>query len=605
MKIQLASMALLVPMLGAPALAADLAVEQLAPESTVLVVGATNVQKTMDSIKRTPLWDLWMSDELAEDRDEIIKDFTEGIEEMADEIGIDQDTIQMPTGPGGFALYTGTDADLGTPYLAVLAGLDYGEHADKTQELLEAAFAKADDEEPDFEYETGDLNGHTMWTIQLPEEDDADDFDDDFGMPPGMPDPSDLWGDVGEIYLVRCNNVFLFGTEMPGITNAVSTLDGDAGGSVADRGDFQSIKGMMGNSPDMYAVVMTKNLPKVVSTFDTMGMMGMAMPPVKALFGDIGGFGMSMQVDGPDAMMQGTQVVYMPNGKEGLPGLFDTSSGIGELPGFVSADTVSYSRMNVQFDKVDDVILSVINSTPLLKMQMPPDAIDEITGVVRAVCGPLGNEVHIVQTARKPYTADNMAQFMAMECPDPESFENAMNELAAQAGMEPRDFLGHRIYAMDMAGMNPMGGGMESVAIGIGGQTVFMGPAESVENGLRSIGQDDAGGLAANAKFSRAMNVINVDEVVGWGYSDLPNMMEASFAQQMAIQQATIDEYREFDPELADEMEQEIRDSMAGIEDIDWDFVGGYIGASVWVAQSTNQGYVIKTFVLEGDRDVE
>ncbi|MCA9295398.1 MAG: hypothetical protein KC983_02755 [Phycisphaerales bacterium] len=603
MKMQLATWTLSASLMTVPALAADVVIEQLAPESSIFVVGATNVRQSLDHLKKTPLWDMIMSEELRQQREDMMEEFTKGIDEMVEELGVDRDTIQMPTGPGGMALYTAMDEELATSFLAVIASLDYGDNADKTYELLEAALAKAEDDQPGFSYDVGELNGHPMFSINLPEKEDDMNREAEFAMGPAMPDMRQVFGDIKAVHIVRCDSTFLFGSDKVGLTSAVETLDGDAGASMADRGDFQAIKGMLDASPDMYMVLTMKGMNRVVGMLDSSGMSAMVMPTVEAFFGDIQGFGSSTRIDGATAMMEGTHVVYMPNGKSGLPALFDHETGIGKVPSFVSSDAISYSRINMKFGEMKSFLKDVIDATPLLKMQAPPEALEQFLTTVESITSPLGAELHSVQLARKPLTKDSMASFIAMDCPDPQKFENAMNDLAAQMGMEPRDFIGHRIYSMDMSGMNPMGGGGGTVAIGIGGQMVFIGEGESVENGLRAIGNDGEGGLSTITAFTRAMGVVDADEVVAWGYADLPTSMEASIAKQKIAQAEMIEQYREWDPALADEMEAEFKDAMGPIDNVDWDFVSRYLGPAAWVVRSRDNGFVMRTYVLSGNGD--
>jgi hypothetical protein len=598
---QLAIWTLSASLMTMPALAADVVIEQLAPESSILVVGATNVRQSLDQLKKTPVWDMIMSEELRPQREEMVKEFTTHIDEMVEELGVDKDSIQMPTGPGGLAVYTAMDEELATPFLAVLAVLDYGDHADKTYELLEAALAKAEEDQPGFSYDNGELNGHPMFSINLPAEDEEAVREPEFAMGPAMPDMRQMFGDIKAVHIVRCESRFLFGSDKVALINAVETLDGETSPSVADRGDFQAIKGMLDATPDVYMVLTMKGMNRVLGLVDSAGMSAMMMPTVKAVFGDIQGFGSSTRIDGPASMMEGTHVVYMPNGKTGLPALFDHQTGVGKVPSFVSSDAISYSRINFKFDEMTAFVKSVIDATPLLKMQAPPEALEQFLTTVRSITSPLGSQMHSVQLARKPLTAESMASFIALECLEPQKFEDAMNELAAEMGMEPRDFVGHRIYSMDMSGMNPMGGGGGSMGIGIGGQLVFIGASESVENGLRAIGNEDEGGLASVSEFTRALGVVDADEVVAWGYANLPATMEATIAKQKIAQTEMIEQYREWDPALADEMEAEFKAAIGPIDNVDWDFVARYLGPAAWVVRSRDNGFVMKTYILSGD----
>jgi len=589
-------------MVTAPALAADVAMERLAPESSVFIMAASNVERTMNNFKQTPLFDMLMADELREQREEMQERFTEGLEQFVSELGIEKDDVQMPTGPGGFALYLARDEEFNTPYLAMIAALDYGEHADGTFEIIRKGLEQAEEDDPDFEYDVDELNGHPMFTIMLPktEEDNAQD---QMGFGPQMPDMKTLFGQTESMHIVRCDDVFLAGSDREGLVRAIETLDGDgAGNMLAERDDFISMRDMLGSSNDMYGAVLTRNLGSVVTMLDSGGMAGMFMPTVRAITGDIAGLGFSTRLNGPTAMTEMTSVVYMPNGKSGIPSLFDLETGIGQPPAFVSSDAISYSRMNVRFGDVRDVVSGVIDATPFIKMQAPPEELDKFLDSISAICTPLGDSVHTVQLASRPLDAETMSSFVAIECTNTQSFEDAMSAMSGGMGMNGRDFLGHRIYAMDMPMGLPMGGGMggqtPEMAVGIGGQMVMIGETRSVEAGLRAIGRDDAGGLTENESYQRAMALLNVDEAVAWGYTDVTTTLEAGVQQQIAGQRSMIEEFREFDPDYADELERELESQMGALEAMDWDFVRRYVGPAVWTLRSVDNGYVTRAYIL-------
>src|SRR5690606_29100381 len=115
-------------LLAAPALG-QMTIERLAPENSVIVVGMPNMQLSRDRFERTPLFDLWMSDEMVEMREVDETGLAEMFNEFVDELGVDRNELSIPTGAMGFAMYPVIDEQTGRPKAAMLGFVDYGAKA--------------------------------------------------------------------------------------------------------------------------------------------------------------------------------------------------------------------------------------------------------------------------------------------------------------------------------------------------------------------------------------------------------------------------------------------------------------------------------------------
>lgn len=587
------AISLVVGLCAAPAYA-QLTIERIAPENSVMVMGMPNAQLSRERFERTPLFELWKSDAMKELREQDFTGATDALQEFLDELGVDRNELSLPTGAMGMAMFSVIDEELGAPAPAMIAFADFGAKSAAMGALVVAMLDRGERDRM-LEFEIKDILGRKVYEIRMLE-DDADMFDDDddfdfdfdpFGM---MPNPMDMFSDMSQMYFVQDENVFMLGSDLGSITEALDRIDGNARGTLADRDDFQAIMGQIGRD-DFYMVVLTRDLMQIVSAFDEMGMLMFVMPTIRELFGDIRGFGMGARIDGTDAMLEGRWSVYMPAGKRGLTRLMDLSAPRAEMPSFVGLDSVSYSSLNFRFDQVVSVLRSVINSNPLLAMQSG-DIMPILEGPVADILATLGSRVHTSTTISRPITAQSLGGVFAIEAKDPQQFENLFGQFAPEMGMEPRDFLGQRIFTMDMGGM--MGGDMDSLAIGIGGGFVFMGPTPSVEQSLRTVSRpDQALTLEQEGAFRAASALLSQRQIVGYSYTNIIEMMSAMTEVSKLQFQQFMEEMRRDHPEWADEMDWGQHDT-----DVDWSTLRRYIGPMISEMRSTDEGFVGTLFMI-------
>jgi hypothetical protein len=574
-------------------------IEKIAPENSVLVLGASNAAQAFENLKKTPLWAMLQTDKMKTLRADFVKEMDEGLKQMFEDLGVEEDSLQPPTGSVGMAVYTVPDPDLGSPMISVMAVGDWGANAEKMDALVKAALDEGV-KKGELEFEEKEIAGRTALVVDLskmqPEEDEGDDEGmGGMGMP--MPDPQDIIKGLTKMHYVRDGGTLLLCSDLTSFTDALDAADGkaDAGnaGKFAQREDFTNTIALSGGENDAWAVLLTRDIMDLVGAQNPMLMM--VRPLARSLVGEVGGYGMGVRFDADGAIARQTMGVYMPSGKKALTALLDHPAPRADLPGFVPAGATGYMAMNFEFAGLMDVIKNVINNNPMLAMQAG-EALPQIEQAVGPLFAALGSKIHRASTM----TGDKPSGVMAMECRDPQAFENAFGALAAQGGFESRDFLGQRIYTIDLGGMMPMpmAGGGGSMAIGIGGGNVFLGDAPGVEQALRSTGQADAAGLAKDESFHRAVNYLGNEPVVAWGYSDTIATLEATMKQQQAQQKAMIEQMKEWDPETAAEMEKELAAQPDPLKELDPKFLREYIGPTVWKATSNEKGFVFNIFTL-------
>jgi hypothetical protein len=149
---------------------------------------------------------------------------------------------------------------------------------------------------------------------------------------------------------------------------------------------------------------------------------------------------------------------------------------------------------------------------------------------------------------------------------------------------------------MMMPGMGMDDG--ESVSLGIGGGFILMGPTPAVEQSLRATSQTGAATLAADQHYSRAVSALGDQPVIAWSFSNTVDQMEVMLSQQRAALMDSIDQIREFAPEVAEQMQAENEMTLKMMDAVDWDLMRRHIGPSVWSVQSIDDGFLMHSFTL-------
>ena len=408
---------------------ADGLIEQRAPEDSIVIVSVDNVAASIDRLRESKLWELWDAPQIKKLRVDVMKQLTEQIDETLEQLGVEEDTLTVPQGSVGFALFPLTPDDFEEPSSGMLLIADYGENADKTGQLIDAAIAQAD-ENPDIQYEVQEIEGHTVYTfdlseVQLAEEDAANepDFAPPFPLPMG--DASEMLAPPAKFHFVRDGTVFMLCSDLDRLTNVLRHEPGDGELTLADREDYQAVMNQLGES-DASAVVLLRDIEQLAANNPMAGMItGMA----KTMIGDIHGLGVSLKLDSDSAIVEETVAVYMPNGKSGLTALFDTQTPRGDVPPFVGPDTVSYTRMNFEFENLPDFVLQVLQTMgPMMAMQ--PEQMHEAVDTIARLCDTLSSEVYFVSTLSRPIMADSFSTVFAARCTQPQEFENFVAEFA-------------------------------------------------------------------------------------------------------------------------------------------------------------------------------
>ncbi len=584
-------------------------IERLAPRDTIFVASVPDAKQAVERFKGTGLWALWQSEALRQLREKFLESMQEGTDELFKELGVEEGEMPTPQGPLGLAVFT-VEAEAGgapggmaaSPASGFLLVADFGGEADRADQIVSAGLQKLRDKH-EVVIDEDEVLGRTVRSFDVPhaEEEAEGDFEefDEFGGPPMMPaaGPEEFLEKFEKIHIVRDGTRFLASSDRAALAGALEAIDGEESG-FGRQADFQAVTGQLGRG-DGYAVLRLGAALDVAAAGNPMAatVVGMA----RSVLGDIQSIGLGFRFDAPQAMVEEKIFVYMPNGKEGLAGLFDVPSPRASLPPFVGPDVMSYSTFNFKFDSVIEFLRTVGRTNPFLGMQIIDPLLAQYGPTIEQICSAAGPQVHMVDRLERPVTATSQKSVAAIRSENPARAEEALARHAGELGFEPRDFLGQRIYTAEAnpftppmpvpVPVQPGPVGDESFSIGFGAGYVVMGPTSQVEDVLRAGGGGRLPSLTDNPAYARAVAVLSGRDSVAWGVASTADYVEAIAVMFKGAMEA--------DPEAAGALDEDLgQEVAASLRELDIDLVRRHFGPSAWQLQSHDDGFLFTSYLL-------
>jgi hypothetical protein len=588
---------------AAAAAAASPTIEHLAPDNTILIVSVDNFQQSLARFRETPLWALWQSEQIQTMLAEPLAACSEELDEALQELDLDSESLAPPQGPVGFALFppSAANPEAGPGFLLMA---DFGANAFKISRVISAVIANAEAEH-DVEFDERDVLGRTVYSLDLSalELDDALDLEEpDFApmapMPP-LPGAEDVVGAFSELHYVRDGRRFMMSSSMGALRGALEVIDEDGHTRLTEHPDFQAARAQLG-PVDGYGVLLMRNLGRLLGGADPTFMMVQAM--FQSLVGDIRALAFGVRFDGTAAIVEETFAVYMPGGTSGLTALLDTGTPRGDVPSFVGPEAIAYSRVNFEFSGVPGFLRAVGQANPMLGPQIDQLMFDH-GATIEKLCSSMGPEVHSAVMLTRPINLSSLKTLYAIQSSRPDQVEAVLAEHAPKVGMQPRDFVGNRIYSLDfdpfMAAAGMMPGDGDGFSIGFGGGYVMLGTTSMVEDALRSAGGADVPTLADDPAHERAIGALSETRVVAWGVIDVVDYVDFFTDVGELTQRQMIEQVKQWDPEYAEEMLRELdaREAMPW-EALDPELLRQYLGPVAWQVQARQDGFVGKYLLL-------
>lgn len=576
-------------------------VGDLCPSNSVFVMRMDSPRTMIEELNGSSFGRLLDMEELRGPMQQMMTEMRGGLEMVFDETDMDLMTLAAPGGMA-MSIFATTDDETGATLPGLVIAADYGDEADRMVTRLMSVF-RMSEEEGDIRLESADMSGREITVLDFSGEPDLDDLDDPgmggMGMGMGFDPEAMLESAFGTMYLAQEGGHVLITSDEGAVRRMFDLADGDRVSTLTDRPDVAQIGEVLGDS-DVAMAFLLRDLPEMIGIVDQMGMTAMMTPILQQFTGRITAIAAGSSLDAESETSRSRIFVSMPDGKAGLTKLIDVSGTTADVPAFVPADVDAYSQMSFNFAGVGPLIRQMMGTAAMFGAPLgDPDSIAQMEEQINQFTDLLGQQVHQVGLG-KLGDSDMPSSVTAIASTDVRTLDAMIGQYGAMMGMEGADFLGHRVYRLDLGGMMggmPGGGGMmpgmgmpEAMAIGIGGGHMFIGDQTGVETCLRRIGDEGGESLADDPRIKRGIaDLAGAGSLIGWGWSDTAETL----AGQMDGMKSQMSGMMEMMPPGEMDGMGEMAMIMGIMEVFDAETLRSIFGDSSWVARSTDDGFVV------------
>jgi len=524
----------------------DVLIEDVLPDTAIVVVSVRNSADLSNKLEAIGVCDIacefaqYMMDEIEEVDFAVL---SETCDNLLNIMGLEKGNLPpCPSGKVQAGIYPVVDYEASTVSIGLLAIAELGNS--KWSSIIENSMTDLASE-MNLQMEDVDLAGESVWMLSTTADTSVGDVD--------------LSGiDLERMYIALHSGYLVVGSDPEGVASAIDVINGNEEKDSLSNSDlWTELTSRVKDKGDVSGAILLTNLADTIMQMDDSGMSMMILPMVKSFVGDVDGIMETVTFDSTgNIALDASYTIYMGDGRNGLLGLISDKTADVEIPSYVTHDTLSYSQIQIDTDKVVPFLMETISSNPMLAMQIGPQS-DQIEQVLQQAFSPLGSQVHMLTTGYLPINNDSLGYLVAIECIDEPAFNDFLVTVMPGIGADPTDFLGYQIYTLDLGDgmMMPM---ELSFSFTVAGGYVFLGSTRPVEQALRSIANPEKSYLASN---DDALQYISRADASGWGYADTAKTMEIQSQVMEDISEDMFADMEAFDPEMAAEMRKEFEDS--------------------------------------------
>jgi len=486
----------------------DVSSTDIMPENSFLFFEADDLSGMLERMSKTPAGKMLFK---GKDPNEMLKPM---IADSLSERGIELDDMRLPDHVAG-ALYWTFDDELGVEVPAWMARIGWNEDEVMAKGIFEEIMSDLDDK-ADME----ELRGRDMIVfeskLELP---DMDAMMMEVAPIPMMGDTSHMSEAIRRVFVVRDGSDLLMSSEPVSLDDALKVLDGGKANMLVDSKAYEMMDEMIPvDSADVTAVLLTRNFADQMKA--VVGpMMGMATPVIQSAFGDISGYGFWMKAASEGNLVEYGANVGINGDPAGLMKLVSVAKPMSDIPDYVSAEAVTYARIDFDFKNLVPTLQQIIASLPEGQAAQIQPLIQMYAPMMQGSLETMGPEVHIFTTLTDDVD-EPTRMTMAIPTTDPESMNQLLSMFGPMMSMQPRDFKGDTVYSDPQSEFS-------RTAIGIGAGAVLFGDIDGVEAVLRSSGQSDLPTMA-RGKFARsamASSGIPSGDLLSWGLFNTARMI--------------------------------------------------------------------------------
>lgn len=592
---------------AAVATAAPVEIAEIAPRSSVIVLGVDNFTELKVAFEESGFMSIWNDAGIQAWLGDAIDEAIEGLNDELAGLGFSVDDLSMPTGAFGWAVYVDNIGDdIADASYQIIGVSDFGDNAEQMTEILTTTLGEGV-EAGEIDLTEDEYRGFTIWTItEVEEEMDADQMMWDTGGPQLFK----------ETYMARVDGQILYSTQLASLERAIDRTQGDMQPSILLDDEFVAARAAVGPHQG-YFVALTAPWFALTQLAEAQlaeeaAQFGEPAPPIMRLVGASGidqfrSVSVGLNANVPGSVMEQTFSVRFPE-RRGLLTMIPTEAKAFRAPDFVDADAASVSMMQVDFPKLFPAIRQIIGSLPPEIAQMANMGVMQAQMMAGPVFNGLGPEIYQVQSITKPYSPDSLAQYVAIQTSDEAAVSQAITGLTQQFGLPARQFEGAQIWDIDLGGMGmlPLPAGEGAFSIGLGQGFLFIGQTPMVESAIRTGSNPNTARLSGEQRFRDAVAGMSA-QGLSFSWTDTREYVE--YLEWMGrnseqIYRAQLEQVFGDDPEFQEFIEEDLREYRENMPDFlknipNLDVIYQNLGDVVNDTQITESGIISRVRILK------
>ena len=476
--------------LSAPAAAAPLSIDAVAPPESLAVFRIADYPAMREALARTPAWRLSEDPAVAEWLEAFREtDEAKNFNEMLDKLEIGLEDVPEPAGHAGLALWSSVPETAEPHFIAVI---DFADAAEDAEDLLidylatleeegfsELVFEDAGDYEIitqavifDEEAERGERLKSVREQRAQSAEPDAPYWDqieteiENAELPPPAPDVS----------FTRAGSWLILSTDRERLGDALDVFEGERIDALADTAALERARAET-EGDHLDAVL----FPGAIKRFYR-ELPGAGLLPADALvalgLGQVNTFTAGVRFDTADAQAEMNALVGLdePAGLFSLP----TETGAFAPPPFSTGADAELVSFAIDLPSLLPVVRDAILALPQQDRAQLEGAFTAFSVAAGPVLQSLGPDMHFITRYRTPYSPESDGGVVAVRAANEPVIAGAITQYGQQFGVQARDFLGHQIWEAP-----PVMGA--SLGVGLGAGWAFFGAPEEIENAFRAL----------------------------------------------------------------------------------------------------------------------
>lgn len=600
--------------LSVSALAADIAITDLAPKDSFLVVSIDDYAQMRAAFDRTGFKEIWTDPGVQKWFDRQAEQFLSDFEQMLDDLGLEQEDLKSPKGMAGGAMWlTMNEENELHPHMIIAA-----DYADEAQAMHDVMVRVMDEgvERDRITLDEEEYAGVTIYQITPLEVEDEEgdveaeewEWEDDGGM-------FDLEDE--EIYYARAGEMILYSSNKRALENSIDRIEtGKVLATIDENPDYARSLAQIGRHHMSASFLVSPMLDAMKRAEEAAGEemddeFAMMMPDPMMLM-DVAGitavkavsFGVNFDADA--GMLEQTWSIICPE-KRGMIALLDNPPATNTPPAFVTSDATSFTSFQFRFA---DLLPKVREMAETLPEEMGQQVLQGL-GMAEQMIGPvlaqLDPQMVIAQSYTRPFAPDSQKMLVAIKAKDQAALSDAVVGLV-NSGMVPlqsRDFLGNTIWEVNPA----MGMGEGQFALGLGSGHMFIGQTTEIENALRAAGAEGSS-LAEDEDFQAAAKAVGTSGL-GFTFTDMRTTIEYLDWTMRNYEKIVRAEFSgpewQDDPDMKEFAEEMIQDALenmpAWMQDAPpLDVIIRNIGDMAGQMKSTPDGFIMRSVVLRPNK---